>query len=363
MPRGRWTHRCGIDIEHRVIDRLLILDTGLRLLAIGQLLLIALVIGRGAAPRLIRAVTVALLIGVSAYVTIATPIFLRLRCPFWGIVQLLAQSTPLMLWVFAHLLFERAINRLTLVGGLIVVVSCWAGFGLVDWPDARFWIALVQRVVSLVLVVHAIVIALGERGDDLIEKRRRLRVGFVIIVGLGAVMVLMVEMLFGFRHRDVLATLPQTIVIFLSVIGTGAALLQSDPDLLFDPARPAPAPTLSPSEFVLKQKLDAAMAAGAHRETGLSIGQLAQRLGVPEHRLRALINQRLGYRNFSAFLNHHRIGEAKAMLADPTHVDLPILTIAMDLGYASLAPFNRAFREDAGLAPSDFRRAAFVEKS
>ena len=341
------------------------IDSGLRLIAIGQLLLIALVIGRGKAPPPIRAGTVALLLGVSAYLTIATPIFLQLRGPFWAVVQLAAQATPLLLWIFAHLLFERRVNRTVLAAGIAMVLSCWAGFALIDSLDARFWIALTQRGVSLALAIHAIVIALQERGDDLIEKRRRLRIGFVILIGLGAVMVLVVEMVFGFRHRGVIATLPQTIVIFLSVLGAGGALLQSDPELLFDPAAPAPppAPSLTPSEQVLKGKLDAAIVGGIYREPGLSIGRLANRLGVPEHRLRALINQRLGYRNFSAFLNHHRIAEAKAKLADPAHVDLPILTIAMDLGYGSLAPFNRAFREDVGQAPSDYRRSAFAEKS
>lgn len=76
--------------------------------------------------------------------------------------------------------------------------------------------------------------------------------------------------------------------------------------------------------------------------------------------MRALINRRLGYRNFSAFLNAHRIAEAKALLADPAKVHLPVLTIAMDLGYGSLAPFNRAFREANAQTPTDFRRAAIV---
>jgi len=32
------------------------------------------------------------------------------------------------------------------------------------------------------------------------------------------------------------------------------------------------------------------------------------------------------------------------------------LTIAMDLGYGSLGPFNRAFKTITGLTPSEFRR-------
>ncbi|MBX9860003.1 MAG: helix-turn-helix domain-containing protein [Sphingomonas sp.] len=350
------------------MERLIIIDSAIRLLAIGQLLLMALVIGRGRAPRPIRAATVALLLGVCAYLAVATPILLHARGPFWGAIQLAAQSTPLLLWVFAHLLFDRPLNRWAMAGGIIILFGCWIGFGLAGpIPNSLgLWCAIIQRVTSLALTIHAILIAYRERGDDLIEKRRRLRVGFVIVVGVLAVMVLVVEMIFGFRHTGAVVTLPQAVAVLLATMAMGAALLQSDPDLLFDPSAPAeppPAPTLSPSEHVLKQKLDAIMAGGIHRETGLTIGQLAQRLSVPEHRLRALINQRLGYRNFSAFLNHHRIAEAKAMLADPAHVDLPILTIAMDLGYGSLAPFNRAFREEAGQAPSDYRRRAFAEKS
>ena len=77
---------------------------------------------------------------------------------------------------------------------------------------------------------------------------------------------------------------------------------------------------------------------------------------MPEHLLRKLINQGLGYRNFSDFLNHYRIEDAASRLADPSQAHLPILTIALDAGYASLAPFNRAFKEKMEQTPSDYRR-------
>jgi AraC-like DNA-binding protein len=76
---------------------------------------------------------------------------------------------------------------------------------------------------------------------------------------------------------------------------------------------------------------------------------------VPEHQLRKLINRHLGYRNFSSFLNFHRIGEAKNHLVDPEFVRTPVLTIAMDLGYGSIGPFNRAFKESTGLTPTEYR--------
>ena len=100
-----------------------------------------------------------------------------------------------------------------------------------------------------------------------------------------------------------------------------------------------------------------------YREHGLGISDLASKLGVPQHQLRALINQGLGFRNFAAFLNRYRLMEAKAALADPTLARTQILTIAMDAGYASLATFNRAFKSEEGMTPSAFRAEALSKAS
>jgi AraC-like DNA-binding protein len=94
------------------------------------------------------------------------------------------------------------------------------------------------------------------------------------------------------------------------------------------------------------------------REEGLTIGALASRLGAAEHHLRRLINEDLGYRNFAAFLNERRIAAAQDALADPQKSRLAISTVAYEVGFRSLAPFNRAFREITGKTPSDWRRAA-----
>jgi AraC-like DNA-binding protein len=78
------------------------------------------------------------------------------------------------------------------------------------------------------------------------------------------------------------------------------------------------------------------------------------------HLLRRLINKGLGYRNFAAFLNDHRITEARQRLADPKQAREQISAIAFGLGYASLAPFNRAFRELTGVTPTDYRAQALA---
>jgi AraC-like DNA-binding protein len=94
----------------------------------------------------------------------------------------------------------------------------------------------------------------------------------------------------------------------------------------------------------------------AYARTGLSIRQLAEELKIPEHRLRALINSQLGYKNFSTFLNGYRIKEACDRLRDPREARIPVLTIALDAGFASIAPFNPAFRQSVGMTPTEYRR-------
>jgi AraC-like DNA-binding protein len=94
-----------------------------------------------------------------------------------------------------------------------------------------------------------------------------------------------------------------------------------------------------------------------YREENLTIGALALKLAIPEHKLRRVINQGLGYRNFNAFLNHYRLTEVKAALVDPKKDNLPILTIALYTGFQSIGPFNRAFKLDTGVTPTEFRRA------
>ena len=99
----------------------------------------------------------------------------------------------------------------------------------------------------------------------------------------------------------------------------------------------------------------------AYRTEDLTVAGLATLLSVPEYRLRRLINQRLGHRNFNAYVNGYRLEEARVALADPARRDLPILTIALDAGFQSIGPFNRAFKAGTGLTPGEFRREKLAD--
>lgn len=335
------------------------LDIAARLLAVGQLLLLLLVVGRTQIQPRTRLAAGLLFVGIAAYLLNASSALIGSTSPGRYLAQLFAQATPLFLWWFAHALFERPVDWRAASAAATVTLLTFAML-VVGGRTAEIG-NLVQHGLGLGLVAHSLWIAWAGRADDLVEARRRFRLGFVFAVGLQALAILIVELALGFQPASPGLMLLQSATALALVLALGSVLLTADGDLLtrLAPAAPAPAP-LSPSEAVLRDRLAAAMAAGLWLRPGLTVGQLAAELAVPEHRLRALINRRLGHRNFAAYLNGHRIAEARRRLADPKLVDLPVLTIAMDLGYGSLAPFNRAFKDETGTTPTDWRRRALA---
>jgi AraC-like DNA-binding protein len=336
-------------------------DTIVRLIGVGQLLLLIVVVGRSDAEWRIRLIACGLFAAISAYIVNSSPALVGTSSPHRFLTQLLAQATPLLLWLFAHALFERPANRLATWGSAAVTCATFAML-VIGGPVAAAG-NLAQHGLALGLVAHALWVAWTGRDDDLVESRRRFRLAFVLTVGAQAMAVLLVEMATGFAPVSPTLMLAQSSVSLLLIMALGAVLLGTNAELLAPATPPDVAvPRLSPAESVLRDRLDAAMAMGLWARPGLTVGQLAAELSIPEHRLRQLINQRLGYRNFAAWLNGHRIAEARQRLSDPALVQLPVLTIAMDLGYGSIAPFNRAFREATGLTPTEYRRQAFAPR-
>src|SRR5262249_47866639 len=98
------------------------------------------------------------------------------------------------------------------------------------------------------------------------------------------------------------------------------------------PPQPAPGPDrATPAELArLRQLMDVDE---VWREEGLTVAGLALRVGVPETRLRRLIGDQLGHRNFPAFVNASRIAAAKRRLSDPREARVSVSTIAFDTGF------------------------------
>ena len=229
-----------------------------------------------------------------------------------------------------------------------------------------FWLA--HNVLGAALAIQVLfVIASGWRGD-LVEPRRRLRGPLLVAAAAYALVVTLVqsgELFLG--SADVLSPLAAAILMVLGLLSLWA-FGRVDVAFFGVAARPVASSEEPAAASIASEDLNAAVALSRlmreerlYRTEGLTIASLALRMRMPEHKLRRLINQQLGHRNFSAFLNEWRIGEAKAALCDPAQRDVPISTIALDAGFQSLGPFNRAFKAETGLTPTAFRAHALGE--
>lgn len=210
------------------------------------------------------------------------------------------------------------------------------------------------------LMSHLCYLALHGRKEDLVEERRRMRVGFIVAVALVAIASVLAERIAGYVGLYEQETIWITYIFtFILTAWSVLWLARLHPEVLaFDSKGQITRQEsdLDPhDQAVYRKVLEVMNIDRAFTSHGLSIGDLAEKVGVPAHQLRKLINQTMGHRNFSSFLNSYRIAEVKKSLCDPENARIPVLTLAMDAGFSSLAPFNRAFKSSEGITPSDFR--------
>ncbi len=133
---------------------------------------------------------------------------------------------------------------------------------------------------------------------------------------------------------------------------SGSSVLVPD-----EPSPKKPAPT--EDDHRLAQRLEAQLRdAKAYLTPALKVSDLAARLGVADYRVSRAVTAVLGYANVNQLLNAYRIDHAKALLADPRHDDQAILSIALESGFGSVGPFNRAFKASVGMTPRAYRTAA-----
>lgn len=88
-----------------------------------------------------------------------------------------------------------------------------------------------------------------------------------------------------------------------------------------------------------------------YREMGLSRTVLADKLGISEHQTSRIINAYFR-KNFNELINGFRVDEAKLRLSGE---DTTITVIAFEVGFNSIASFNRVFKELVGTSPSEYR--------
>lgn len=301
------------------------------------------------------------LIGAGLYTLVSMPQVGAALGPALVPLKTVAVTAPAFFWLFVLSTLDDEFRWRRWMAGpplaaAILYLSC------LPFPAFQDTSRLLELALSLGLMAHVMVRLKLALANDLVVSRWRFTRTLVMLVPVIALAICIIATLEGLRIQAdwtrvgvAAMTLGINITLALTLSRLRGSLVQRVP---FSPQNALPSEGLSAADRIDLGRLRDLMEEGAYLTDGLTIGALAGRLNLPEHRLRKLINRGLGYRNFAAFLNDYRIAEARRRLAEPALVHTQITQLAFELGYGSLAPFNRAFRERVGMSPSEFRAHA-----
>lgn len=340
---------------------MMFLDLGLRGGAITMMFLFAVLMWRTPIGWEGRLSVVALALCKSAFMVTQAPISFDLPPLVQSNLILLTALTPAAItWFIVSIFLDGprlkwpwVIAALTTAGTFYVELAVPGGF--------PFCVAF-----GVVLYGALVLMALWTARDDLVECRCRARPAFAVAVAGLAFALTGAQSIGILSESSLLLALLQSMGTFVVCVAFALWLLHPDMDRWpgqTDPLPHTPVTTIpvGGADTALIGRITSAMAAGIWREEGLTIGALAAKLAVPEHRLRRAINQGLGHRNFSSFINRARIEAACNMLRDPEHMHTTMLEIAYDVGFSSMGPFNRAFRSEMGRSPTEYRRSVLSD--
>lgn len=106
----------------------------------------------------------------------------------------------------------------------------------------------------------------------------------------------------------------------------------------------------------LMQQLDDLMASEQYYlDPKLTIARLSEQVGISSKELSQVINQSRGY-NYSRYIAHLRVTEAKRLLHSSKHQHFKIAAIAFESGFNSLSSFNATFKQVAGMTANEYRK-------
>lgn len=138
--------------------------------------------------------------------------------------------------------------------------------------------------------------------------------------------------------------------------------------MLYRQRQPVPyrrsAPDATDDDVQLGQHLLRLMEREAlYLDPDLNLNALARRLGEPPNKVSRAITAGLKAANVNQLINARRIAHAQSLLNNPEHDTLTILQVALESGFNSIGPFNRAFKASCGQTPREFRRARDTDSS
>lgn len=286
-----------------------------------------------------------------------TPEVFELPRSIRRILRMLDVGLLVAIWLFVLSLFKKnfKLNAFHIGAGLFVVTIMLAE-RMVNYhylaPLPTWWAHLVN-VSAFLIVIHMVYVSLTGHSDDLLEARRRTRIKMMVMVAVSVtIMIVLGSVLLPKFQPTINAMSLWPVLITMSFW-----ILRVDGSVfIFDAVVPNVIETLATKDQKLHDDLKQLMVIDkVYLNHNITINSLAQSLGVGASRLRQHISQHLGFENFSTFINEYRINDIKQALSNRENNHLPILTLALNHGFNSLPPFNRAFKRMVGQTPSEYR--------
>lgn len=344
------------------LTHLEIVDLTLRFAACGQLALLIYWVGHYKSTAQKRAYQFFVLCIIS-YILLTTPIanedYGWLRAP----LLLLTNLTAFSVWYLVLKILKPHRPLIDYPAWITWPVGLWCIWLIYFFlfTPAKGVMHDVNHLIGFIVLGYVVFRCLHGYFDDLVDERRNARL--IIITGCGIYMAVLTFFELAFRSVKDLSMFSVLNALTIALLAFACSAKYIEPNARTeynneDSGAQAIQKTLTSQDAPRSanaEKLEALMDTGIYRQPVFSISALSEALGIPQHKLRRLINQELGFNNFSHYLNSYRIPDVCRRLENAQQHHIPILTLALDAGFNSIAPFNRAFKHHMGMTPKQYR--------
>lgn len=147
--------------------------------------------------------------------------------------------------------------------------------------------------------------------------------------------------------------------VFLSEVSTLDAPTQAQN--LTKPTPPKPKINDQASRQLQQRLHELVIQEELYKDEEVSLYKIAQKMGLSDKRLSELINQDMGT-NFYEYINGFRIATFKQKVQNGDAQQFTLLALAYESGFNSKASFNRIFKKQTGLTPSQFKQQVENQK-
>lgn len=290
------------------------------------------------------------------------PIFLWMTLP---VVFLL----PYFFWLFTKVLFEDDLvldYKHILLGGVVLIICVSSTIlGKQDWVPELLQVSFdkIPELLVSIFIIQALILTYSGIKTELSDKRLKFRVVFISFNSL----IIILSGLFGFDEtRTVfesggsLLQLFQLFAILLLITVFSMYIMNIRKGFFMVKLVEE---GVEPFDEKLQTRIEQLFQdEKIYLDENMSVSVLAEKLNEKEYLVRKVINSQMKFKNFNKFLNKYRISDACDILEDPGRAKMTVLEICYEVGFSSLAPFNRAFKFEVEKTPTEYRKEMLENK-